>query len=467
MTRQMAWCSAAALLAGCSLIPTSDVSWCVTSEASAAEVGHPVGTLVERDGDGWAAVRSPGEEGNPCQHDAGPLDAGSQPDAQPDPDSGRDSGPEPDSGVDSGVDAGPPPPPLDPYRVIATGWVHTCVLFEGDVYCWGDNEHGQLGNGTSTDSSSPVLVSGLPSDIVEVSATGYFTCALAASGQIWCWGQNTFGQLGDRTTETRRAPVRVMGVDAVRMAAGGDSVCALQTDGSILCWGRGSGGALGQGELRDSSTPVGVIGLDGEALGVEGSGGHYCARLASDSVACWGWNRNGQLGRAYDGSNELVPTPVEPRGLADIRIASAGGRHTCVRAGDSVACWGWNMFGQLGNGMGPDTHSPVIVSGLDSPAADLSAGGSHTCTLLESGDVYCWGGNDRGQLGVGDTMARGSATRVSGFTARVLQVSTGDFHSCAALSTGDVACWGGNFEGQLGTGNTTPSLTPVIIDVGP
>lgn len=470
MTLVRATWGLALLLGGCSLVPAQDVSWCVTNPESAARVGHPVGTLVERDGSTWVAARRAGEAGNPCGHDSSVRDAGPLPDGSPE-DSGIDAAPAPDGGSDAGVDAatdaGPPPPPLDPYRVIATGWVHTCVIFEGDVYCWGDNEHGQLGNGGGPDSSTPVPVTGLPSDIVEVSATGYFSCALASSGQVWCWGINTYGQLGDRTTDTRRAPVRAMGVEAVRITAGGDGVCALHGDGSISCWGRGDGGALGQGELRNSMTPVGVIGLDGPALGVEGSGGHYCARLATDSVACWGWNRNGQLGRAFDGSNELVPTPVEPRGLANVRLASAGGRHTCVRAGDSMACWGWNMFGQLGNGTGPDTHTPVIVGGLDSPADDLSAGGSHTCALLESGDVYCWGGNAMGQLGVGDTMERGAPARVSGFTAGVLQVSTGDFHTCAALSTGDVACWGGNFEGQLGTGNTDNSLTPAIIDIEP
>lgn len=343
----------------------------------------------------------------------------------------------------------------------------TCSLSGSDVYCWGNNEHGELGVGSTVDSESPVLVAGLPSDIVEVSATGYFSCALSSSGSVHCWGLNEYGQLGEGTMETRTSPVRSAPSidDAVRLSAGGDSVCVVRETGNIACWGRGTGGALGNGTFVDSTSPVTVVDVD-SPLGISGSGGHFCVRLMDETVSCWGWNGYGQLGRAYSDTSDLSATPVMPMGLAGVQQVSAGGRHTCVRTPTSVACWGWNMFGQLGNGSGPDSYTPVIVGGLGESSADLAAGGSHTCTLLDSGNIYCWGGNSMGQLGVGDRMERSSPTAVSGFTAPVTQLSAGDFHTCALLSTGNVACWGGNFEGQLGTGTRDDSLTPVVVPVG-
>ena len=460
--RAAALIGAAFGLAGCSLINAQIESFCTED----GERVDPSGKALDGSCGIDAGPADSGAEAGLL--DAGSLDGGAV-DGGPDggsPDSGIDAGP--DAGPDSGLPDGGPPVPLDAHRRIATGWTHTCAINAGEVFCWGDNSRGQLGTGTTDDSRTPVRVGGLPTNIVEVSATGYFTCALSASGELFCWGLNELGQLGDGTRENRLAPVRSVSVlaDVIRVSAGGESACALRAAGVVSCWGRGTGGALGNGMLVDSLAPVDVVDLE-PALGLEGSGGHYCIRTEDEAVACWGWNLFEQLGQVYDGSMEVIPRPVSPVGLAGVLQASAGGRHTCVRTSSSVACWGWNMFGQLGNGgSGPDTHTPVVVAGLSEAASDISAGGSHTCALLASGAVLCWGGNAMGQLGAGDRMERGSPTPVSGFTAPVEQLSTGDFHTCALLSTGDVACWGGNFEGQLGNGTLDDSLTPQVVDVG-
>lgn len=415
------------------------------------------GCSLAFDADRYRYQGDAGRDAQAQSRDGGERDAG-----------GLDAGMADAGAVDSGPpDAGPPGDTRDPVRRIACGWTHTCVLLDGSVYCWGANDSGQLGSGDMVDSDVPVRVEGLPPDVVEISATGYFSCALTAGGATYCWGLNDLGQLGDGTRTMRLAPVRAAPAigDAIRLSAGGESTCLVRESGPVLCWGRGSGGALGNGGFYDSPTPVQVVGL-AHPLGIEGSGGHYCVRRSEETPACWGWNGNGQLGQPIEPSNELIATPVEPPGLAGVLQISAGGRHTCARTGSVVACWGWNMFGQLGNGSGPDSHTPVVVGGLDAAASDLSAGGSHTCALLETGDVYCWGANDVGQLGVGDRTGRDSPARVSGFTAPVEQLATGDYHSCALLSTGSVACWGRNTEGQLGTGTREDSLTPQIVDVG-
>ena len=441
----------AASLGGCSILVGQIDRWC--TEDGVLVDSHDVPL------DGSCGTQDAGAGAEAGAPDAGIHDAGE--------DGGEEDSGVVDGGADTGVDAGPSMPPIDPYRRLATGWTHTCAVSDGNVYCWGNNSDGQLGTGTTDDSRIPIQVPGLPSSITEVSATGYFTCALSGAGEVFCWGNNDLGQLGDGTRESRLSPVRSVSAlsDVVRISAGGESACALHVAGTVSCWGRGTGGALGNGGLSDSLTPVNVINIEG-VLGIEGSGGHYCVRTELGSVSCWGWSRYEQLGVVYDGTAELIPTAVSPLGLSGVVQASAGGRHTCIRNATSIACWGWNMFGQLGNGgSGPDTHTPVVVGGLPDPPSDISAGGSHTCALLESEDVYCWGGNAKGQLGAGDRMERGMPTRVSGFTSPVVQLSAGDFHTCALLSTGDVACWGGNIDGQLGNGTIEDSLTPQVVDV--
>lgn len=420
--------SFAALLAGCSLI---------NPKADFAE-GDDLGT------DAPDMTTAP---------DLGPADMGAP----------RDLGSEPDEGT---PDMGPT---IDPSarQQIALSWVHTCAIDEGDVFCWGGNEHGQIGDGTTTRRLDPTLVS-VPGEAIEISAMGYQSCALNDAGEIYCWGQNQYGQLGDGTTTSRSEPVRAApGIDdAVRVSVGGSNVCAVREAGQVVCWGRGNGGGLGNGGNTDSLTPVEVAGVAG-SLDIDGSGGHFCVRDSDDGAACWGWNGYGQLGQPYSSDTDIVFSPVSPPGLSGIDEVSAGGRHTCARNATVVACWGWNMFEQLGTS-GGDTENPVVVGGLPALPVAIAAGGSHTCAAMDGGDeVYCWGGNGFGQLGLGDSDEHAGPQRVSGFPSTVVELDAGDYHTCARLDTGVLACWGLNHEGQLGTGNTDSSLTPRVIVVRP
>jgi alpha-tubulin suppressor-like RCC1 family protein len=285
--------------------------------------------------------------------------------------------------------------------VDASFW-HTCAVAGGAVSCWGMNNLGQLGDGTTTSSSAPVSVAGI-TGATAVAAGGGFTCALEAGGSVKCWGSNVYGQLGDGGVagSSSSAPVSVAGITgATAVAAGGGFTCALEAGGSVKCWGSNVYGQLGDGTTTDAFTPVTVAGLTGVTAITAGEN-HTCASEAGGSVKCWGWNIGGQLG---DGSTTNRKTPVTVVGLTGGAGIAAGELHSCASvAGGSLKCWGNNTFGQLGDGTGTDSLTPVTVTTLTGVTAVAAGGPGHTCALASGGTVACWGRNDGGQLGDGTT----------------------------------------------------------------
>jgi alpha-tubulin suppressor-like RCC1 family protein/endonuclease/exonuclease/phosphatase family metal-dependent hydrolase len=347
---------------------------------------------------------------------------------------------------------------------ISAGTYHTCEgTVAGGVQCWGWNKYGQLGDGTTIDRISPVNVIGLPVGIVAISAANEHTCALTSGGGVKCWGGNRFGQLGDGTTTDSLTPADVAGLTSGVSAISAVYLhtCALTVGGGVKCWGnRGYG--LGDGTLLDRHTPVDVVGLTSGVSAIANGGMHTCALTSSGGVKCWGANRVGQLG---DGTTTDRLTPVEVTGLASgVRAISAGGEHTCaLTAQGGVKCWGFLMFA-------PDyltsTHSstPVDVIGLASGVSAISVGEISICALTAGGGVKCWGSNDRGILGDGTTIDRGTPGDVSGLTSGVSAISMGGAHTCALTSSGAVKCWGYNLHGQLGDGTYNQyRLTPVDV----
>jgi alpha-tubulin suppressor-like RCC1 family protein len=310
---------------------------------------------------------------------------------------------------------------------VSTGDRHACaVTAEGGVKCWGGNGYGQLGDGTTTDRLTPVDVQGLGTKVVALSSGSSKTCAVTSSGGVKCWGCNQAGQLGDGTTTNRLTPVDVAGLTSgvVSVTAGNDHACAVTTSGGVKCWGGNQEGDLGDGTAMERHTPVEVAGLTSGVRAVTAFGYFTCALTTGGGVKCWGSNYGGQLG---DGSTTDRSMPVDVVGLSSGVVAvSAGGLHTCaVTAAGGVKCWGWNGDGQDGDGTTTDRLAPVDVAGLASGVQGVSSGGSHTCALISGGGVKCWGSNESGRLGDGTTTQRLTPVDVSGLDRGVAQVSAG------------------------------------------
>ena len=294
---------------------------------------------------------------------------------------------------------------------------YSCArLADATARCWGSDELGQLGDGaggTGVTSASPRAVQGLAS-VAQIEVGEGHACALDASGKVACWGHNDHGQLGDGTTTDRPSPVKVIlaGV-ATEIAVGEDHTCALLANGSVQCWGSSEFGQLGDGAAASSLTPVTVSGLT-DAQHVRAGSYHTCAVRNQRAVSCWGRNNKGQLG---DGraSGDASATLVAVTGLDDTRDIVAGELHTCARAESGmVTCWGDNEFGQLGDGTTIDRPVPTPVAlGDGSLADDVASGNWHTCAR-RAGGVRCWGRNDSGQLGDGATTRRATPVAVIG-----------------------------------------------------
>jgi len=357
------------------------------------------------------------------------------------------------SGLGSGVQA------------IAAGESHSCGLTTGGaVKCWGGNVFGQLGNGSTGSASTPVAVSGLGSGVQAIATGGTHSCALNSNGAVKCWGANYFGQLGNGSTSRQSTPVDVTGLASgvQAVAAGGEHSCALTSGGGVKCWGVSNYGQLGNGSTANRTTPVDVIGLGSGVQAIAAGGEHSCALASGGSVKCWGYNFYGQLG---NGSTGHQSTPVDVIGLgSNVQAIAAGGEHGCaLTSGGAVKCWGNNGSGQLGNGSAGHQSPPVDVSGLGSGVQAIATGGQHSCALTSGGAVKCWGDNDYGQLGNGSMVDQSTPVDVSGLGSGVQAIAAGRYHSCALSVGGAVKCWGGNNFGQLGNGSAGHQSTPVEV----
>lgn len=240
---------------------------------------------------------------------------------------------------------------------------HTCTLMiSGGVKCWGHNSDGQLGDGTNISRTTPVDVLGLSAGVQAISVGSHHTCALTVDGGVKCWGWNQLGQLGDGTTTSHATPVEVMGLHSgVRaISTGYMFTCALTAEGGVKCWGDNTGGKLGDGTKITRLTPVDVIGLNTGIQAISVGDWHTCVMTAQAKVKCWGANGYGQLG---DSTRIDRKTPVETVGLpAAVRGISVGGGHSCaVLEDDTVQCWGGNQYGQLGDGTTTDRLTPTSV----------------------------------------------------------------------------------------------------------
>lgn len=335
---------------------------------------------------------------------------------------------------------------------VAAGAAHACALeSEGTVRCWGDNSYGQLGDGSTTSRTIPVTVAAL-GDVVALAAGHFHTCAVLTDGTARCWGNNAAGQLGDGSAQGRTVAVAVAGLSGVAaLAAGERHTCALLLGGAVHCWGDNRHGQLGDGSTTPRRTPAVVADL-GAAQTLTAGDQHTCAVTASGAVRCWGDNSYGQLG---DGSRVARTTPVTVVGIDGAQAVAAGAGHTCARVAGAVRCWGYNFYGQLGNGSKVTlSTTPVAVVGL-SDVVRLSAGLLHTCAQTASGAVSCWGNNWGGQLADGTNRKRTTPLVLAG-AQDASALAAGGGHTCAVLQAA-VHCWGNNYHGEVGDGSSGSS----------
>ncbi len=349
---------------------------------------------------------------------------------------------------------------------VAAGGMHSCGLTaSGRVKCWGFNRHGELGDGSNENRLAPVDVVGLPGPAVAITVGDFHSCALLATGGVKCWGYNNYGQLGDRTNTTRWAPVDVYGLtgNVIAIDAGSNHTCAILTQGTLLCWGDNYAGQLGIGTKDEMDAPTRVKNLAGIAIvAVRAGTSHTCALTSAGGVKCWGGNSSGELG---DGTTDIRLSPVDVAGLNNGAVEIAvGADHSCaLLSNNTVKCWGSSTFGQVGNGSDIPSRTPVDVAGLSGAIKTIDAGGYHTCALMATGELRCWGDNWAGQLGDGTTIVRPIPVSVNGLPGAVAHISGGAYHSCAITEAGAALCWGTNGNGQLGDGTLPWRTTPTDV----
>lgn len=415
--------------------------------------------------------------------DAGPADAvaGAEADAVDAPEDAAE------------LDAGPALPAWAMTQISA-GKYHTCgVRADGKLRCWGGNFDGELGLGHTRkigDDEAPNRIAALDfgRPVTQVVAAGDrqagFTCALLEGGKVRCWGANKHGQLGyghtrnlgDDETLDKLPDVGLRG-SVTQIAAGaskfGSHVCALMDDHTMRCWGSGKFGMLGYGHtnvIGDDELPstVGKVAVGGPVAAIAAGKYNTCAILEDRSLRCWGWNAQGQLGLGHtrDVGDDEIPASVDPIDVGgEVAQVSVGRRHMCAVLDDGrVRCWGWNNHGQLGLGntdnIGDDeTPASVAPVDLSGPAEQVACGSLHSCALLEDGKIQCWGDNKFGQLGYGHDHAVGDKAPPKSVGTVYLgepatAVVAGSYHTCALLDSGQVRCWGYNDQGQLGYGHT-------------
>ena len=352
---------------------------------------------------------------------------------------------------------------------IAAGEGHTCAVhLDGTISCWGYSRKGALGNRHAYEDENfstptPVRVEGI-TDATAVTASSAYTCALHRAGTISCWGNNSYGQLGSGETseelEESAVPVQVAGItDAIAIASNQWHSCALRENGTIACWGDNDSGLLGSGhtreELEESAVPVQVAGIT-DATAIATGKSHSCALRENGTIACWGSDNGlglfGEIESDFQETDQIgtFPVPVQVTDITDAVAIATGEEHSCaLHQNGNISCWGYNLWGRLGNGQSgaEESDTPVEVAGI-SNAKDIAAVAwlDHTCVLLESGSISCWGYYKR--FGIDQRSASIEIVEIDGIS-NAVDIAAGWVHSCALHETGTISCWGVNSSGAL------------------
>ena len=392
------------------------------------------------------------------------------------------------------------PTPTRLVQVVSVGTNSTCALASNRLWCWGENGKGQLGNKSNVDvRDAAVAVNVLRSDGSELpgpikqfsvgmgynpsTGGGYHSCAIDATNQLWCWGNNALGQLGNGTNTIsnyaqlvkKNATTTLTNVTEVDV--GLEHTCAIAS-GFVYCWGAswfGETGQPGNGPPNYDLDPIVVNDSSGQPFTGASNisvGQRTSCVIKSGNVWCWGVNREGELGNGSSVGSSTIPVRViksDNTALTDVNLLSVGMFHICAKTtANTVWCWGMNNAGQLGNGNLTNQYRAVQVLKSGSvpltAVLDISSGDEHTCARLSTG-VWCWGNNVNGQLGDGTTKQSSIPVQVKLMSGAVLAnvtgMSAGSAYNCAVANS-KALCWGKNLSGQLGDGTVIDKLKAFI-----
>jgi len=376
---------------------------------------------------------------------------------------------------------------------LSAGYNHTCAIYYGGAYCEGDNTYGELGDKSNISSAAAIsaytggVLAGIT--LTQIAAGQYFTCVLSSAGAVYCWGLGTSGQLGNNATTNSNVPVAVTtsgvlsGKTVTEISAGLNSVCAVAS-GKVYCWGNDTQGQLGNSSTTNSLVPVAVSTagvLSGLTMTVASAGPYdACAISSAGAVYCWGADTSGQLGNNTASSTpSSVPVAVTTSGtpMSGVTVTQIanGNNFACALGGGAVYCWGYGTNGQLGNNATAQSNVPVavytagVLSGIT--VTQLDSGYDASCVLSSAGLAYCWGNNTYGQLGNNSTTqsAVPVAVSVAGVLAGVVlsQISGGQYYTCALAAAGGGYCWGTDTSGQLGDPDVSVDFLVPVATVVP
>jgi alpha-tubulin suppressor-like RCC1 family protein len=348
---------------------------------------------------------------------------------------------------------------LGPWRQVAASTWHTCAINTGNsLYCWGNNDSGQIGNGTSGGNQlNPfrVAAAGVWS---SVSAGDSHTCGITTAKNLYCWGNNQYGQIGNgNTSNTPQLSLYRVGAAGVwsSVSAGGGHTCGITTAKSLYCWGRSEFGQIGAGSNGSSEPTPLRVGAAGVWAVAEAGENHSCGVTTAKNLYCWGENGFGEIGKGTTGGTQTTLYRVAAAGVW--ATVSATSVNTCgITTAKNLYCWGWDDFGQVGDGTsGFDNNRPspyrVAAAGV---WATVSAGYGHTCGITTAANLYCWGNNGSGQIGNGIADGTHPAlyrVAAAGVWARV---AAGGSHTCGITTASNLYCWGNNDFGQIGNGSS-------------
>ena len=350
---------------------------------------------------------------------------------------------------------------------VAIAYRAMCVILDdGNVKCWGSNSFGQSGLPTGvTYISEPNAIDFGPDRFATSIAAGtYHVCAILDEGSVVCWGRGNVGQLGNNLTSDEYLPQKVdlgQGRTAVSIDSGSSHTCAILDDGSLKCWGMGSSGQLGIGTNTNHNTPQSVnLGSGRTAVSVSAGMSHTCVILDNGNLKCWGYNYRGQLGIGST-TSQLTPQPVNLGTGRTADMVSAGGHHTCAVLDDgSLKCWGYNQYGQLGigtSGSSAGKTTPQTVNLGSGRTADLiDSGQENTCTITDDNVIKCWGRNYNGMLGLGTSYSSAVSVpanvSVDSDSYPVSITSSSNYYGikCVTLEDRTIQCWGYDYQDILG-----------------